>query len=77
MIGKCEDLVLSEVETFHSSCLFAEKNISHHISSFNESTGFGLLKASPVEFVRYPLIGNLKKRSNNRTLGALFIKSNI
>lgn len=32
----------------------AEKNLSYNISSFNESTGFGLLKASPVEFVRYP-----------------------
>ena len=28
----------------------------HHISSFNESTGFGLLKASPVEFVKYPFV---------------------
>lgn len=34
--------------------IFAEKNLSFHISSFNESTGFGLLKASPVEFVKYP-----------------------
>ena len=34
----------------------AEKNLSHHISSFNESTGFGLLKASPVEFVKYPFV---------------------
>ncbi|XP_015762799.1 PREDICTED: 1-phosphatidylinositol 4,5-bisphosphate phosphodiesterase-like [Acropora digitifera] len=30
-----------------------KKNLSYNISSFNESTGFGLLKASPVEFVRY------------------------
>ena len=36
--------------------VFAEKNLSHHISSFNESTGFGLLKASPVEFVKYPFV---------------------
>ena len=34
--------------------IFAEKNLSYHISSFNESTGFGLLKASPEEFVKYP-----------------------
>ena len=37
--------------------IFAEKNLSYHISSFNESTGFGLLKASPVEFVKYPFSG--------------------
>ena len=37
--------------------VFAEKNLSYHISSFNESTGFGLLKASPVEFVKYPFSG--------------------
>ena len=37
--------------------IFAEKNLSFHISSFNESTGFGLLKASPVEFVKYPFSG--------------------
>ena len=36
--------------------VFAEKNLSYHISSFNESTGFGLLKASPVEFVKYPFV---------------------
>lgn len=29
------------------------KNLAHHISSFNESTGFGLLKASPEKFVKY------------------------
>ena len=38
------------------SHFFAEKNLSYHISSFNESTGFGLLKASPVEFVKYPFV---------------------
>ena len=36
--------------------VFAEKNLSYQISSFNESTGFGLLKASPVEFVKYPFV---------------------
>lgn len=39
---------------FLTFLILAEKNLSYHISSFNESTGFGLLKASPVEFVKYP-----------------------
>ena len=40
--------------------VFAEKNLSYQISSFNESTGFGLLKASPVEFVKYPFVKGVK-----------------
>ena len=40
--------------------VFAEKNLSYQISSFNESTGFGLLKASPVEFVKYPFVKAVK-----------------
>lgn len=39
---------------FLISSSFAEKNIHHNMSSFNESVGLGYLRTNAIEFVKYP-----------------------
>ena len=50
MIGDCTGFVDS------GGRVFAEKNIHHNMSSFQESVALGYLKQECIQFVKYPSV---------------------
>lgn len=73
--------------TYWPTFAFVSENVIHyHMSSFNETTGLGLLKTDPIEFVKYPPFGMLLPVLENaerrvisgfqRTFRRLFVASN-